>query len=64
VQDYYIDFIRLEQQLGERFSSSARKNIFLRGLNSKLQESLATVDEDLPFKQLVNKAVRTSDNLY
>jgi hypothetical protein len=38
--------------------------MFLRGLNSKLQESLATVDEDLPFKQLVNKVVRTSDNLY
>jgi hypothetical protein len=38
--------------------------MFLRGLNSKLQESLAIVDEDLLFEQLVNKAVRTSDNLY
>ena len=38
--------------------------MFLKGLHTKLQEALATIDEDLSYEQLVNKAVKTSDNLY
>ena len=38
--------------------------MFLKGLYTKLQEALATVDEDLSYEQLINKAIRTSDNLY
>ena len=38
--------------------------MFLKGLHTKLQEALATIDENLSYEQLVNKAVRTSDNLY
>lgn len=64
VRDYHMEFNRLEIQSGEQFGEAARKSMFLKGLHVKLQESLATVDGDLTFEQLVNKAVRTSDNLY
>ncbi|KAB2099860.1 hypothetical protein AG0111_0g11839 [Alternaria gaisen] len=64
VRDYHMEFNRLEIQSGEQFGEAAKKSMFLKGLHARLQESLATVDEDLPFEQLVNKAVRTSDNLY
>ena len=64
VRDYCMEFNRLEIQSGEQFGEAAKKNMFLKGLHTKLQEALATIDEDLPYEQLVNKAVRTSDNLY
>jgi hypothetical protein len=38
--------------------------MFLKGLNPKLQETLATIDNNLSFELFVNKATRTSDNLY
>jgi hypothetical protein len=38
--------------------------MFLKGLNTKLQETLATINDSLLFKQFVNKATYTSDNLY
>jgi hypothetical protein len=38
--------------------------MFLKGLSLKLQETLATVDDTFSFEQFVNKATRTSDNLY
>jgi hypothetical protein len=64
VRDYHMEFNRLELQSGERFGDASRKNMFLKGLNTKLQETLATVDDTLSFEQFVNKATRTSDNLY
>jgi hypothetical protein len=64
VRDYHMEFNRLELQSGERFGDASRKNMFLKGLNAKLQETLATVDDNLSFEQFVNKATRTSDNLY
>jgi hypothetical protein len=64
VRDYHMEFNRLELQSGERFGDASRKNMFLKGLNPKLQETLATVDDSLSFEQFVNKATRTSDNLY
>jgi hypothetical protein len=59
-----MEFNRLELQSGEQFGGATKKSMFLKGLNVKLQESLAMVDEDLSFEQFANKAVRTSDNLY
>ena len=50
--------------MGEQFSEAAKKSMFLEGLHTKLQEALATIDENLSYEQLVNKAVRTSNNLY
>jgi hypothetical protein len=64
VQDYHIEFNRLKLQSGERFSDASRKNMFLKGLNPKLQETLATIDDNLSFELFMNKATRTSDNLY
>ncbi|KAI1676346.1 Gag protein [Pyrenophora tritici-repentis] len=64
VRDYHMEFNRLEIQSGEQFGEAAKKSMFLKGLHTKLQEALATIDEDLSYEQLVNKAVRTSDNLY
>jgi hypothetical protein len=64
VRDYHMEFNRLELQSGERFGDASRKNMFLKGLSPKLQETLATIDDNLPFEQFVNKATRTSDNLY
>jgi hypothetical protein len=64
VRDYHMEFNRLELQSGERFGDASRKNMFLKGLNPKLQETLATIDDSLSFEQFVNKATRTSDNLY
>ena len=59
-----MEFNRLKIQLGEQFSEAAKKSIFLKGLHTKLQEALATIDKNLLYEQLVNKAVRTSNNLY
>ena len=59
-----MEFNRLEIQSGEQFGEAAKKSMFLKGLHTKLQEALATIDENLSYEQLVNKAVRTSDNLY
>ena len=64
VRDYYMEFNRLEIQSGEQFGEAAKKSMFVKGLHTTLQEALATIDEDLSYEQLVNKAVRTSDNLY
>ncbi|EFQ85122.1 hypothetical protein PTT_20006, partial [Pyrenophora teres f. teres 0-1] len=64
VRDYHMEFNRLEIQSGEHFGETAKKSMFLKGLHAKLQEALATVDEDLSYEQLINKAIRTSDNLY
>jgi hypothetical protein len=64
VRDYHMEFNRLEIQSGEQFGEAAKKSMFLKGLHAKIQEALATIDEDLSYEQLVNKAVRTSDNLY
>jgi hypothetical protein len=64
VRDYHMEFNRLELQSGERFGDASRKNMFLKGLNPKLQETLATIDDNLSFELFVNKATRTSDNLY
>nr|AAN77162.1 gag protein [Pyrenophora graminea] len=64
VRDYHMEFNRLKIQLGERFGEAAKKSMFLKGLYTKLQEALATVDEDLLYEQLINKAIQTSDNLY
>jgi hypothetical protein len=38
--------------------------MFVKGLLPKLQEALANIDNNISFKELVNKAVRTADNLY
>ena len=59
-----MEFNRLEIQSGEQFGEAAKKSMFLEGLHTKLQEALATIDENLSYEQLVNKAVRTSNNLY
>jgi hypothetical protein len=64
VRDYHMEFNRLELQSGERFGDASRKNMFLKGLNPKLQETLATIDDSLSFEQFANKATQTSDNLY
>lgn len=64
VRDYHMEFNRLMLQTGEVFSEANKKNWFLRGLNNELQRMLATIDEDVSFEVFVNKAVRTSDNLY
>ena len=59
-----MKFNRLKIQLGEQFGEAAKKSMFLKALYTKLQEALATINENLLYKQLVNKAVRTSNNLY
>ena len=59
-----MEFNCLKIQLGEQFGEAAKKSMFLKGLHTKLQEALATINENLSYEQLVNKAVRTSNNLY
>ena len=59
-----MEFNRLLLQSKESFGDASKKTQFLKGLNIELQKSLATVDGDLGFESFVNKAIRTSDNLY
>ncbi|EFQ91044.1 hypothetical protein PTT_12222, partial [Pyrenophora teres f. teres 0-1] len=59
-----MEFNQLKIQSGEHFGETAKKSMFLKGLHTKLQEALATVDKDLSYEQLINKAIQTSDNLY